>query len=141
MRAHCLAVGELAGWMAEHLTKCGACLDIELCRSGGYLHDLCRLLECHEAEAGVFLRERGYAALAGIVEQHGGFETEPESICEEWVIVCLADKLIQEDRRVSLEVRYEKALCHHEVKERILGDMRICRRLKEEFEVMTGERL
>lgn len=141
VRAHCLAVGELAGWMAERLTEHGACLDIELCRSGGYLHDLCRLCEHHEAEAGAFLRERGYAALAGVVERHRGFETEPESICEEWAVVCLADKLIQEDRRVSLEVRYGKALCHHEVKERILRDMRVCRRLKEEFEVMTGERL
>lgn len=141
VRAHCRAVGELAGWMAERLTEHGACLDIELCRSGGYLHDLCRLSEHHEAKAGAFLRERGYMALAEIVERHRGFDTEPETVCEEGAIVCLADKLVREDQRVSLEVRYRKALSHHSVKKRIMRDIEICRRLKEEFEVMTGERL
>lgn len=141
VRAHCRAVGELAGWMAERLTEHGACLDIELCRSGGYLHDLCRLSEHHEAKAGAFLRERGYMALAEIVERHRGYETEPETVCGESAIVCLADKLVREDQRVSLEVRYQKALSHSSVKEWIIRDMEICRRLKEEFEVMTGERL
>ena len=141
IRAHCRAVGELAGRMAECLTEHGACLDIELCRSGGYLHDLCRLSKDHEAKAGAFLRDRGYLALAEVAEQHRGFDTEPESICEEWAVVCLADKLVREDRRVSLEERYQKAFAHQPVKERILKDIKICQRLIKEFEVMTGERL
>lgn len=141
IRAHCLAVGDLAGWMAERLTEHGACLDIELCRSGGYLHDLCRLSGEHEAKAGAFLRARGYLALARVVEGHRSFETEPETVCEEGVIVCLADKLIQEDRRVSPKVRYQKAFTFDPVKEWILRDIRICQKLLEEFEVMTGEQL
>lgn len=141
IQAHCMAVGKLAGWMAERLAAHGACLDIELCRSGGYLHDLCRLMPQHEAAAGRFLRERGYLALARIVEQHGGFEKEPESICCEAAVVCAADKLILEDRRVPLEKRYEKALSRTPVKERILRDIRILGRLIKEFEVITGERL
>ncbi len=141
IRAHCLAVGELAGWMAERLTEHGACLDIELCRSGGYLHDLCRLSKGHEAKAGAFLREKGCLALADVVERHRGFETEPETVCREDAVVCLADKLIKEDRRVSLDVRYQKAFTYDPVKERILRDLRICRKLLEEFEVMTGEQL
>lgn len=141
IQAHCLAVGELAGWMAECLVRHGACLDVELCRSGGYLHDLCRLSEEHEKKAGAFLRERGYAALAGIVERHGGFETEPKTVCEEGVIVCLADKLVLEDRRVSIEERYQKAFAHEPVKARILRNIRILNRLQKEFEVMTGEQL
>ena len=141
IQAHCLAVGELAGWMAERLTQSGACLDIELCRSGGYLHDLCRLSKKHEAKAGAFLRSKGYVELARIVEKHRGFEEEPESICEEWAILCLADKLIREESRVPLEVRYEKAFAYDPVKESILRDIKVCRKLKEEFEVMTGESL
>ena len=141
VRRHCLAVGALAGWMAEKLVEHGACLDIELCRSGGYLHDLCRLLPEHEKAAGNFLRERGHEALAGIVEAHKGFGTEPETVCGESVLVCLADKLILEDRRVPLAVRYQKAFAHSPVKERILRDIRVCERLIKEFEVMTGERL
>lgn len=141
IQAHCIAVGRLAGWMAERLTMHGICLDVELCRSGGYLHDLCRLQPQHEAAAGRFLRDRGYLALARIVEQHKGFEKEPESICCEAAIVCTADKLILEDQRVPLEKRYEKALSKTPVKERILRDIRILRRLTREFEVITGEQL
>lgn len=141
IRAHCRAVGTLAGQMAEKLSAHGACLDIELCRSGGFLHDLCRMSVSHEAAAGLFLRKRGYLALAEVVESHKGFSKEPKTICRESVIVCLADKLVQETRRVPLEVRYQKALERQPVKERIRKDIRICRRLMEEFEVITGERL
>ncbi len=141
IQAHCLAVGELAGWMAERLTEHGACLDTELCRSGGYLHDLFRLSKDHEAKAGAFLREKGYLALAKIVEGHHSFSREPETVCEECTIVCLADKLIQEDRRVTPRERYQKAFTYHPVKERILRDLKICEKLMEEFEVITGEKL
>ncbi len=141
IQAHCRAVGNLAGWMAETLTAHGAFLDVELCRSGGWLHDLFRLKPNHEEKAGVFLRDRGYLALAKVVEDHRGFEKEPVTVCQESVIVCLADKLIQETERVSIERRYQKALGQDVVKERILRDIRICRRLAEEFEVITGERL
>lgn len=141
IREHCLAVGELAGWMAERLIKHGACLDVELCRSGGYLHDLFRLSKDHEKKAGEFLRARGYEALAKVVESHRSFVSEPETICEERTLVCLADKLLKEDRRVTPKERYEKAFAYHPVKEWILRDLRICEKLMEEFEVITGEQL
>ncbi len=145
IREHCLAVGELAGWMAERLVEHGAFLDVELCRSGGYLHDLLRLEPHHAEAAGAFLEERGYLALAEIVRAHMGFsEIVSEgtiSICRESAIVCLADKLIRETCRVTLEQRYQKALAHENVKPRILRDLQICRGLAEEFEVITGEKL
>lgn len=145
IREHCFAVGELAGWMAERLVEHGAFLDVELCRSGGYLHDLLRLEPHHAEAAGAFLEERGYFALAEVVRAHMGFpeSSAPEQItvCRESAVVCLADKLIRETRRVTLEQRYQKALAHENVKPRILRDLQICRRLAEEFEVITGEKL
>ena len=39
------------------------------------------------------------------------------------------------------EEAYRKALEKKPVKERILRDIRTCRRLAEEYEVMTGEKL
>ena len=141
IRAHCRAVGMLAGEIAEKLVQRGACLDVELCRSGGFLHDLLRLQKHHEQAAGDFLRTRGYEALAFIVEHHRGFEDKPSSVCREDVVVCLADKLIQETERVSFKVRYEKALGQRIIKEEKLRDFRICCELAKEFEVITGERL
>ena len=72
---------------------------------------------------------------------HKGFPEEPETLCREEVLVCLADKSILETSRVSFEERYRKALEKKPVKERILRDIRTCRRLAEEYEVMTGEKL
>ena len=69
------------------------------------------------------------------------WRTSWNGTCREDAVVCLADKLIKEDRRVSLDVRYQKAFTYDPVKERILRDLRICRKLLEEFEVMTGEQL
>lgn len=141
IRAHCLAVGELAARMAETLVRAGAFLDIELCRSAGYLHDLLRLTPDHEKAVETFLKARGYRALAETAGAHRGFVREPETVCREEVLVCLADKLILEDRRVTLEQRYRKALEKRPVKDRILRDIGICRRLIGEYEVITGERL
>lgn len=141
IRAHCRAVGELSAHMAESLNQKGYCLNVELCRDGGYLHDICRLSGHHEKAAGVFLREHGYPQLAEVAERHRGFdEEEPQTVCKEWVIVCLADKLVQEDQRVTLEERYRKALEMETVKERIVRDIRILKKLLEEYEVITGER-
>lgn len=141
IRAHCRRVGKLAGWMAETLIKNGVCLDVELCRSGGALHDLLRLEKNHEKAAGGFLRNKGYLALAEVVERHRGFVKEPASVCREDVIVCLADKLIKETENVSLDVRYKKALDQRIIQEEKLKDFRTCCRLVKEFEVITGERL
>lgn len=141
IRRHCIAVGDLAGEMAERLIEKGACLDVELCRSGGYVHDLCRLLPCHEKRAGEFLAQKGYLALAEIAQAHGGFKEMPRSICQEQVIVCLADKLIRETERVSLLQRYQKAFRNPVVKPAIKKSYDICCRLVKEYEERTGEKL
>ncbi len=141
IRKHGKAVGDLAASMAERLIAHGACLDVELCRSGGYLHDLCKLSKEHEAAGGIFLRERGYEALAEVVERHKGFFEKPATVCEEWVLVCLADKLVQEEQRVTVEERYQKAFGHASIKPWIVKNITICKALIREFEVITGERL
>lgn len=141
IRAHCLAVGDLSGWMAERLTEHGALLDIELCRSGGYLHDLMRLAPDHPAAAAAFLRSRGYPALADVVKEHMSPEKPPDTICDAAAIVFLADKLIRETERVTLRERYQKALRHRDVRARVLRDIGLCERLISEFEEITGEKL
>lgn len=122
------AVGELVGWMAECLTDAGACLDIELCRSGGYFYGL----SGHGQGIGDFLRGRGYEALAEIAGGNKGVGRLPETICEEWVLVSLAGQMICRDPDAP---RYSPA------KDPILWERGAFERLLKEFEVMTGERL
>lgn len=141
IRQHCIAVGNLAGEIAERLIENGACLDVELCKSGGFVHDLCRLLPHHEEKAREFLEHKGYFALGKIAGAHSRFLEMPQSICQEWVIVCLADKLVQETRRVSLRERYQKAFENPVIKPSIKKSYDICCRLAREYEERTGERL
>lgn len=141
IRQHCMAVGELAAEIAQRLIENGECLDVELCRSGGFIHDLCRLLPHHEERAREYLEQKGYLALGKIAGAHSRFTEMPKDLCQEWVIVCLADKLIQETKRVSLEERYQKAFRHPVVKPSIRKSYEICCALAAEFEERTGERL
>ena len=145
IRAHSRSVGELAAEIAESLVRHGYCLDIELCRSGGYLHDICRLEKNHAPAGGNYLRSLGYEALAGVVEGHMSLE-EPHSVdfCEN-IIVFLADKLIMETVRTDPSMRYAKARerFNNSTPEgkRIRADEEVCRRLAERYKKITGKRL
>ena len=145
IRAHCRAVGELAARMAERLIFCGRCLDVELCRSGGYLHDIRRLEKNHGPAGGAYLRSLGYDALAAVVEEHMKLKDPETAELGESVIVFLADKLIKETERIDPIRRYAKAVravpAGTSDGERIRADMRACLRLSGEFEKITGEKL
>jgi molybdenum cofactor cytidylyltransferase len=138
IRRHCRAVGNLAAGMAEQLIGCGACLDVELCRSAGYLHDICKPEPEHEKAAGDFLRGMGYERLAETVEGHRGFSEMPSSLFDEKVIVTLADKLVKEDKRVTLEERYSKAFSMPYIKPWILKTIEICSSLLKKYKEITG---
>lgn len=122
------SVGRLAGWMAERLVESGICLDVELCRSGGYV---CGFSGGGDM-AGAFLRVRGYEALAELAGGDRWSGREPETVCREDTLVYLAGKLSRGDPD------FQKM---SPVGDRILGKGGICERLLKEFEVMTGERL
>jgi CTP:molybdopterin cytidylyltransferase MocA len=120
IRDHCKAVGKMAAWMARALDRRGLCLDTELCRSAAGLHDMERLEKDHPRVAEKRLRADGYEAVAAIVAKHDGYPELnalpsaktplAEVTITEAGIVGLADKLIQETRPVTLDVRYQKAL-------------------------------
>ena len=142
IRAHCRAVGELSARMAQELIKHGFRLDVELCRTAGALHDILRLEEMHPLKGARFLRDRGYWAVSHIIAAHNDFEGIDEPDFDESNIVCLADKLLQDDRRVSFEVRYKKVRDifpeDTPLGVRIREDERKCRIMGEKYKKITG---
>ena len=52
----------------------------------------------------------GFSALSGIVASHMDLEFTADNVIDEAAVVFLADKLVQEDRRVSLIERFSPAL-------------------------------
>ncbi|RPH51128.1 MAG: HD domain-containing protein [Desulfobacteraceae bacterium] len=107
---HCMAVADLAGHMAKALNAAGCRLDIELTVSAALVHDLAKSYSNHAAEGPRILREMAFSRIADIVEVHMDYTVEKESPVTEAEVVFLADKWIQEDRKVGMEERFQSKL-------------------------------
>ena len=98
--AHCRAVAAEALRLADALPLP---LDRGLLESAALLHDAARSEKDHAALGAAWLRDLGYDAAAALVEQHHDLRNEA---LDEAAILYLADKCVQEDRRVSVERRF-----------------------------------
>lgn len=105
---HCLAVGSLSLAMARALNAVGLALDEELCFRGGILHDICRTEAEHAEKGRELLLTMGCTAEAEVVGAHMGKGIAVDSVGEKEVVF-LADKLLQCDRRVTIDERYAGA--------------------------------
>src|SRR3989344_598332 len=134
---HCDRVGAVAEQMAHALIEKGRITRPLALRQSGELHDLLRFIDfrsdasppgieespqercCwkrwkvrypdmqHEAACAAFLREKGFDALATIIEPHGLLSPSPPRHTTEQKILFYADKRVIVDRVVSLEERFE----------------------------------
>ncbi|MCL1828165.1 MAG: NTP transferase domain-containing protein [Oscillospiraceae bacterium] len=142
IRNHCRAVAGLSRLMAQRLIMNGYFLDTELCASGGALHDITKLDEPHEQSGACFLRDRGYEALARIVEAHTGFKNDTEPEFDEKTIVSLADKLIKDTKPVTVRQRYDPVLKSisedAELRAAVMRNVKIFNVLAERFQRITG---
>jgi len=145
IKRHCLAVAELSEHMAEELDRRGFCIDAQLAFSGGAVHDIKRLKPEHHLAGADFLRAEGYAALADIAAQHYGFVGGDIPAFSEWSVVCLADKLVRETERVSIDERYAPSCLKFPadtyIGRRIRTSIKICNEMCRRYERITGEKL
>ncbi len=81
----------------------GYIFDQKLVRSGALLHDIARLQRHHAKTGGELFLQLGYPEISQIISQHHGLL---EATLDEAAIVFLADKLIEETQRVSIEKRF-----------------------------------
>ncbi len=106
--AHCIAVAEVAKNIGEALNKTGFSLDIRLIESAGLLHDMARTDDKHWEVSADFLQQHGFEQEAEIIRVHMHHQF-PEDPCltTETDMVCLADRLVMEDRYVGLHIRMD----------------------------------
>ena len=103
---HSIAVSELAVELTERIQAAGHSLDKKLVQAGALLHDIARHRRNHIGLGAEWLRNMGYSKVASIVEEHMDISVDAVEALDERAIVYLADKLIIEDRRVTLEERF-----------------------------------
>jgi uncharacterized protein len=106
--AHCIAVADVAKKIGEALNETGFSLDTRLIESAGMLHDMARTDDKHWEVSADFLQQRGFQQEADIirVHMHHQFPEDPY-LTTETDIVCLADRLVMEDRYVGLHIRMD----------------------------------
>ncbi len=115
---HSLTVAVVAFFLAERLRACGLDIDPLLVHRGALLHDLDKVATLqgdhrHGELAALWLRRAGQRDLASIAQLHVAaalLDHPPDDLTWEAKVVHYADKLVEEDRIVGLEERWNSLL-------------------------------
>lgn len=108
VRKHCRAVSSTAVAVGEALNGCGHCLDLDLIRAAGMLHDIARTEDRHWEVGADIIRKLGYEEEADIIEVHMTYSPFSDiSEASETDMVCLADRVVKEDSFVGIDERVE----------------------------------
>ena len=104
---HCRAVAAEALRLADALSGFVS-IDRNLLVCSALLHDIARSEPDHAYTGAKWLRLLGFPDAAAVVEQHHDWSgSDPD----EAALLFLADKCVQEDRRVSLDERFAASAC------------------------------
>ena len=108
---HCRAVSAVAcaiGRAVNEKKPADSKLDLDLIRAAGLLHDIARVEDKHWDVAADYCLEKGMDREAEIIRVHMNYDpfNKPEDF-NETDVVCLADRLVIEDRYAGLEARMD----------------------------------
>lgn len=102
---HTMAVAKEADRLLSALEDAGTFLAREPTLSAALLHDIARTEKAHAKQGAEYLDRLGYPDIAALIRTH--HDMPPDKKLDEAALVFLADKLVQEDRPVSLKKRFE----------------------------------
>ncbi len=111
---HCSEVARISLDIFESLKGCGCVLDGAALEAAAMLHDIARSERYHAAKGAVLLEKIGYQRVGNIIATHMDLDVDEDSSITENEILYLADKLVNEDKIVSLKDRrtqYLEAFC------------------------------
>jgi CTP:molybdopterin cytidylyltransferase MocA len=108
IRRHGRAVAAMAQSLTHRLNACGLTVDPNLVNAASLLHDIAKGQPAHARAGAAIVTELGFPEVGDIIGQHMDIAFDCGSPGEA-AIVFLADKLVKEDRCVSLEERFRPA--------------------------------
>lgn len=141
---HCMAVSDTAVRIGRALIEKGVDLDLNLLEASTLLHDIARVEENHGVKGAVFLEKRGYRQVAKLVKSHMFYATDPykDNITEQ-DLLCLADRMVKEDKYVGLDERMgsvlEKLIALGVDTDRVIHRLEENRLIKERIEKIIGK--
>lgn len=95
VEAHCRAVADVAGRIADALAGAGCPVDRERVVAAGLLHDMAKGYPQHDRAAAEMLSDMGFGAVAHLVARHTDICCSPDAPPNDAEILYLADKCVQ----------------------------------------------
>ncbi len=107
---HCTKVSEVALHILYELNEKGYNFDENLIQASALLHDIARKSKNHAKAGEELLKKLGYENIGKIIATHMDIEVDQEEDISENEVLYLADKLVKDDKFVSLEYRMSNCL-------------------------------
>lgn len=108
---HCVAVSETAMRMGIALNENGETLDLSLVQASALLHDIARTEENHGVKGAIIAEKHGYHQVSKLIKCHMFYATDPyKNNITEQDLLCLADRMVKENKYVGLENRMKYVL-------------------------------
>ena len=108
--SHCREVTEVSIEILRSLVNAGCELDEYALKAAAMLHDIARNEKNHARAGEKILQEIGYGKVGSIIGSHTDIEVEDKGTITESEILYLADKLVKEDKVISIEERFNHSL-------------------------------
>ena len=105
--SHCKEVSRVGARIAEKLNEKGFNFDVDLIKVSGLAHDVLRTEDDHDIAMGKLLKERGYDRESEVVKSHMRYTFNPIDKLTETDIMCLADRVVKEDKYVGIQERVD----------------------------------
>lgn len=108
---HCMEVARVSELLAIELNKYGYHLSLDVIKGAAMLHDISRTDENHGEVGARIAESKGYQREADIIKDHMRYSiTTDINHLNEIDIVCLADRMVKEDKYVGLSQRMDYIL-------------------------------
>ncbi|MCM1566860.1 MAG: HD domain-containing protein [Dehalobacter sp. 4CP] len=107
---HCRKVSEVSVEISRSLNNAGYELNECALKAAAMLHDIAKKEENHARVGGKILQEIGYGKVGSIIGSHTDIEVDGQGRITESEILYLADKLVREDKVISIEERFKQSL-------------------------------
>lgn len=139
---HGRKVAEVSLEILHSLDNAGYELDEGALKAAAMLHDIAKKEKSHARAGEKLLHEMGYTKVGSIIGSHTDIEVDEGRITE-GEILYLADKLVREDRAISLEERFQHPLDKYrdnpEVLKKIENRIDAAYKIIKKIEAATGQ--
>ncbi len=133
--AHMQKVAYVCEFLASGMIKKGFKIDVKSLLEAASLHDVLRLVDCHEKKMARVMRKKGEKKIADLIAKHGFFSIWKLKTWEEKILY-YADKRVDHDKIVNLKKRFEEGKKRNFTSE---DDMEFVTKTEKEVEKLEKE--